>query len=102
MLTLFYITLNTADEAQKISHDLLTHQLAVCTNWFPITCAYRWEGDIKQESEVVLIVKSKDSKRTDIELTIKKHISYTNCITEIKTAFTNLPFLAWLDREVAE
>lgn len=102
MLTLYYITLNNADEAQLISHDLLSHQLAVCTNWFPITCAYRWEGQIKQEAEVVLIVKSKDSKRRSIEETVKKHISYTHCITEIKTAFTNLPFLAWLDQEVSD
>ena len=101
MLTLYYITLNNAEEAQLISHDLLSNQLAVCTNWFPIHCAYRWEGEIKEEPEVVLIVKSKDTKRTDIEATIKKHISYTNCIAEIKTSSTNLPFLNWLDQEVS-
>lgn len=102
MLTLYYITLNNADEAQLISHDLLSNQLAVCTNWFPITCAYRWQGEIKQEAEVVLIVKSKASKRTEIEDTIKKHISYTNCIAELKTSFTNPPFLSWLDQEVTD
>jgi periplasmic divalent cation tolerance protein len=102
MLTLYYITLNNTDEAQLISHDLLTHHLAVCTNWFPITCAYRWEDEIKQEAEVVLIVKSKDNKRNEIEETVKKHIPYTHCITEIKTAFTNMPFLVWLDQEVKD
>lgn len=100
MLTLYYITLNTAEEAQAVSKDLLIRQLAVCTNWFPITCAYRWEGEIKQEAEVVLIVKSKSTMRDEIEKTVTKHISYTNCITEIKTTHTNLPFLSWLEKEI--
>lgn len=100
MLTLYYITLNNAEEALTISKDLLIRQLAVCTNWFPISCAYRWEGEIKQEQEVVLIVKSKQTMRNEIEETVKKHINYTNCITELKTSYTNLPFLSWLEKEI--
>jgi len=37
----YYITLNTADEARQISRAQMEQKLAVCTNWFPITCAYR-------------------------------------------------------------
>ena len=45
-MRIYYVTLNTDDEARQITHALLERQLAVCANWFPITCAYRWEGKI--------------------------------------------------------
>jgi uncharacterized protein involved in tolerance to divalent cations len=44
LMHLYYVTLNTVDEARQIGRALLEQQIAVCTNWFPITCAYRWQG----------------------------------------------------------
>ncbi|WP_293097987.1 divalent cation tolerance protein CutA [Moorena sp. SIOASIH] len=57
-MKLYYVTLNTTEEASKISKALLEQKLAVCTNWFPITCAYSWEGKIVEEPETVLIIKT--------------------------------------------
>ena len=64
-MKILYVTLNTADEARRISHELLEKQLAVCTNWFPITCAYRWEGKITEEPETVLVIKTQAGYRND-------------------------------------
>jgi periplasmic divalent cation tolerance protein len=82
-MRIFYITLNTADEARQISRALLEQQLAVCTNWFPITCAYRWEGKIVEEPETVLLVKTQAGYRIAVEQVIHQHINYTNLIAEI-------------------
>jgi periplasmic divalent cation tolerance protein len=59
-MKLYYITLNTTEEARQIGRSLLEKQLAVCVNWFPITCAYRWQGEIQEDGEVVLIVKTRE------------------------------------------
>lgn len=99
-MKIYYITLNTFDEAKKISYSLLTQQLAVCTNWFPIQCAYRWEGEVKEEAEVVLIVKTQNGKRDDIEKVIAQHITYNNFIGELDVHSTNKGFLEWLNKEV--
>ncbi len=99
-LRIFYVTLNTADEARRISHELLERQLAVCTNWFPITCAYRWEGKITEEPETVLIIKTQAGYRTEIESAIRSHISYTNFIGEIAPESVNESFVRWLGAEV--
>jgi periplasmic divalent cation tolerance protein len=96
----YYVTLNTEAEAKTISLDLLEHHLAVCTNWFPIGCAYRWEGEIKLESEFVMIVKTLEGKRADIEAVIAKHINYTNCIAELNVDSVNDKYLSWLSAEV--
>ncbi len=99
-MKMYYITLNTQKEAKAISYDLLEKRLAVCTNWFPITCAYRLHGEIKDESEVVLIIKTKDGLREAIEKVISEHINYTNYIAEIDVHSINHTFLKWLEAEV--
>src|ERR1700722_2666007 len=99
-MRIFYVTVNTADEARQISRVLLEQQLAVCTNWFPITCAYRWEEQIAEEPETALIVKTKDDYREAIEKVIRQHISYTNFIGEIAPSSVNESFLKWLNAEI--
>lgn len=100
-MNLFYVTLNQETEAQQISHALLARQLAVCTNWFPMTCAYRWQGEIKQEPEIVLIIKTQARMRTAIEALIAEYVSYTHFIGELDVASVNQSFLNWLTLELA-
>ncbi|MBD2495736.1 divalent-cation tolerance protein CutA [Nostoc sp. FACHB-280] len=99
-MKLYYITLNNTDEARQIGRSLLEHKLAVCVNWFPITCAYTWEGEITEEPEVVLIVKTQDGYGAEIEKLIRQHISYTNFVAEISPTTVNTGFLNWLNAEV--
>jgi len=99
-MKIYYITLNNSEEAKSVSYALLERQLVVCTNYFPIACIYRWEGEIKQGEEVVLIVKTKQDMRTKLEEVIKQHISYTNFIAEVGVESVNEGFLQWLEREV--
>lgn len=99
-MRLYYITLNTSEEARQISQALFERQLAVCVNWFPITCAYRWEGKIVEEPEVVLLVKTQPGYRAVIEELITQHINYTNFVGEITPESVNQGFLNWLNNEV--
>lgn len=99
-MRIFYVTLNSSDEAGIISRALLEQQLAVCTNWFPITCAYRWEGKIIEEPETVLIIKTQAGHREAIEEAVCKHVSYSNCIAEIAIESVNESFSKWLNSEV--
>ena len=99
-MKLYYITLNNSDEARHIGRALLEQKLAVCVNWFPITCAYIWKGEITEEPEVVLIVKTQSGYREQIEEVILQHITYTNFIAEISPTEINNSFLEWLNAEV--
>jgi len=99
-MKLFYITVETPEQAKAISLSLLEKRMAACINWFPISSAYRWDGEIKQESEVVLIVKTKEDMREKIEKIVSEHISYTNFMAELDVASVNAPFLSWLGEEV--
>jgi periplasmic divalent cation tolerance protein len=101
-MKMYYITLNTQEEARTISHELLETRLAVYTNWFPMTCAYRWQGEIKDKQEVVLIVQTNRGLREEIEQVIFQHINYTNAIAELDVRSINKSFLQWLDAEIPE
>lgn len=99
-MKLYYVTLNTTDEARHIGRTLLEKRLAVCVNWFPITCAYRWEGEITEEPEVVLIIKTQDGYGAEILQTIQQQIQYTNFIAELSPLEINSSFLDWLNKEI--
>jgi len=99
-MKLYYITLKTSQQAQQLSKTLLEKHLAACTNWFPITSAYRWEGKIVEEPETVLIVKTQSDYREEIEQVIRQQISYTNFVAEISPESVNEGFLNWLNVEV--
>jgi periplasmic divalent cation tolerance protein len=99
-MRIYYITLNTDDEARRISKVLLERQLAVCANWFPITCAYRWEGKLVEEPETVLLVKTQAGYREALEQVLREHINYTNLIAEIAPESVNESFRKWINAEV--
>ena len=100
MLALYYLTFGKSDEAQAVAYDLLCERIAVCANWFPITCAYLWEGAVQQESETVLIVKARAGMREQIEAVARRHIDYTHFVGEIPLASVNPDFAQWLTREL--
>lgn len=99
-MKLYYVTLNNTDEVLQIVQVLLEENLAVCVNWFAITCAYRWEGKMFQEPEILLIIKTRSSYRKRIEEVIRQHISYTNFIAELTPSGVNQEFLDWLNKEI--
>lgn len=99
-MKLYYVTVDSDENAKKISLALLEKKLVACTNWFPITSAYRWEGEMRQEAEIVLILKTKENLRAEIEKVISEWISYTNFIAEIDVCSVNQPYLTWLNQEV--
>ncbi|ACK50667.1 CutA1 divalent ion tolerance protein [Methylocella silvestris BL2] len=98
-MKLFYVTLNTIDEARRIARAALEQRVAVCCNWFPITCAYRWDEEIKEEPEIVLLIKTQDGRRASIEAIVGSVVDYVNCIVELAPSSVNTAFLDWLDRD---
>lgn len=99
-MNLIYVTLNNSEEARKIGRNLLEHNLANCVNFFPITCIYKYKGEVTEEPEVVLIIKTKEDYYDKIKNLIKKHINYDNFIGQIKVDKINSNFSSWLDEIV--
>ena len=55
-----FITAPSVEDGEKIARFLVEQRLAACVNMIPqIHSVYHWEGQVEQESEALLIVKTK-------------------------------------------
>lgn len=98
-MRIFYLTFGNEDQAREVALKLLERRQAACCNWFPIRSAYVWQGEIRQEPEVVLIVKTLAEQRDAVRMAVAEVIDYTNFIGEIELDGVNDGFAQWL-REV--
>ncbi len=96
-MKIIYTTLNNNDEARKIGNELLKNNLCNCVNFFPITCIYKYKGEVTEEPEVVLIVKTKEGYYDKVKKVIKKFIDYDNFIGQINIDKINDDFSSWLN-----
>jgi len=71
------VTAASQDEGRKIARHLVEAQLAACVNILPpIESVYRWQGQIAEEGEFLLIVKSAKALFAEIETEILRLHSY--------------------------
>lgn len=71
------ITASSAEEGEKIATSLVDHHLVACVNMVPaVKSFFFWEGKPTQESEVLLIAKSRMPLLDKIIEHVKKIHSY--------------------------
>lgn len=71
------VTAASRDECKKIAHHLVETRLAACVNISqPIESVYRWEGQIAEEGEFLLFIKSTRGLFPEIRTQISKIHSY--------------------------
>lgn len=57
---LIYTTLGSENDAQQLGRALIERGLAACVNILPgMTSIFHWDGELQQESEVAMIIKSR-------------------------------------------
>ncbi|AIY89285.1 divalent-cation tolerance protein CutA [Geoglobus acetivorans] len=98
MYYFIYVTTPTEDEAKKIAKHLLEKKLVACVNFWKINSMYWWEGEVQEDGEYAMILKTKAEKFSEVRDEIKKIHSYTTpCICAISIEEGNLEFLRWID-----
>ena len=77
MVSLIYSTIGSEEEARKISRDLVSKKLVACVNIIPkIASIYRWQGQIEEDTETILIAKTTEKNIDRAVETIKSLHSY--------------------------
>ena len=97
-----YIPCRDAAEAEKIARGVVEQKLAACANIFPsMQSIYRWEGEVRSESEAVLILKTTQDKFKAVEAAVRAIHSYdTPCIAALNVMDVNDAYRAWLLNEI--
>ena len=91
-------TAGSKDEASRIGRTLVEHLLAACVNIVPaVDTIYRWEGEIEQGQEWLLIIKTTSDAFERVRDEICKLHSYDvpECIS-VAIENGSLPYLNWI------
>ncbi|SDF79269.1 divalent cation tolerance protein [Methanolobus vulcani] len=76
MYSIVYTTTSSKEEASKIARELVEKKLAACVNIHPIESVYPWEGNIEEDKEFALSIKTVTSGIQEVTENIRKMHSY--------------------------
>ncbi|OSQ30960.1 divalent-cation tolerance protein CutA [Thalassospira sp. MCCC 1A03138] len=102
-MVFLYVTAPDMEVARLIAGGAVRERLAACANIMPqMTAIYEWDGDIEEENEIVIILKSTSTAATALSEWITDHHPYDiPCILEIPLGRGNGPYVDWLRGQVA-
>lgn len=101
-INFIYMTAGSKDEARKIGKELVAARLAACVNILDdMNSIYMWQGEIQDDSEVVMIAKTIEDRVPALIEKVKALHSYDcPCIVAIPVSGGNQAFLDWIAAEV--
>jgi len=101
-INFIYMTAGSKEEARKIGQELVVANLAACVNILDnMNSFYRWQGEIQDDTEVVIIAKTTEDRVPALTEKVKALHSYDcPCIVSLPVSGGNQPFLDWVAAEV--
>jgi len=87
--------------AREFARRLVEQRVAACCNLVPVVSVYRWRGELEEDGEVLLIVKTLEARLSELQAILDEHHPYD--VPEL-VAWTpdhvSAPYLAWLAGEL--
>ncbi len=95
-MTTVYIT-TPPDSAADISKTLVEDGLAACVNRFECHSTFRWDGDVIEEDEVALLVKTTAERYGEVESRVREIHPYdVPCIERFEEEDILPEFTEWI------
>ena len=96
--SLIMTTFSKKKEAKKVSKKIISKRLATCIQIQKIDTLYAWHGEIQNENEYLLFIKTKSNRFKKLESFIKKHHSYkVPQIIQIPITKGSKEYLSWIE-----
>ena len=98
---LVLITCGDPAEARGIAKQLVESGLAAGAQMLPIESIYRWQGEIVEDQEWLILVKTRQDRFEAIETAVRDMHSYeVPPLLMIEMDDASHPYLAWIDENV--
>ncbi len=97
-----YMTAGSKEEAATIGRELVSSGLAACVNILDrMNSIYRWQGEIHEDMEVVMIAKTVRDRTPEVIEKVKAMHSYDcPCIVCLPITTGHQPYLDWIAGQV--
>ena len=93
------VTAGSQQEAEEIAKTLVKSQLAACVNIVPLQSIYTWQGELHQEQEWQLLIKTDLSQFPTLEAKIRELHSYeVPEIIALSIVAGSQPYLNWISQ----
>jgi periplasmic divalent cation tolerance protein len=100
MLKLVQTTVADREQADRLARMLIEHKLAACVQSLPITSTYRWQGEIEQGSEILLLIKTTAPRADALQEMLEREHPYE--VPEIVTLdidTVSAAYAAWAEAQ---
>ncbi|XP_037937462.1 protein CutA homolog [Teleopsis dalmanni] len=99
-----FVTTPDENTAKKLARGLVEKQLAACVNIIPnIQSVYMWEGKVNEDSEYLMMIKTRTSRLDELIKWVRENHSYS--VAEVITLPIekgNVPYLSWIAQTVPD
>ena len=96
--TIITATFPDKDSAKSVARLLVERKLAACVQLMPIESVYSWKGEICDECEVLLLIKTRAERFTEIAAAIKEiHTYEVPEIVQVPIIGRLAEYLSWID-----
>lgn len=92
------------DTARRLAERLVRARLAACVNIVPqVHSVYEWKGELQQDPECLLYIKTRTERYNALEATLRAHHPYELPeIIAVPISTGLAPYLAWIDQQTEE
>jgi len=104
MLAQLITTLPDRPAALSLARDVVERRLAACVQVIdPITSVYRWEGSVREDTEVLCVMKVPSDRSAALTQHVRTVHPYdTPEIVVVDSSFVDHRYLAWARMEAAD
>jgi periplasmic divalent cation tolerance protein len=99
-----FVSAPDLDVARRIGRALVAERLAACVNLVPgVTSIYRWQGEVQEDAEVLLVVKTRAERLP--ALAERLRVLHPYALPELVAWAPDggsAPYLAWVCAETEE
>ena len=72
-----YVTAPSTEEARSLARALVDERLAACVNLLPVQSIYRWQGQVEDAAETLLVIKTRQARLDALAARVRALHSYT-------------------------
>jgi periplasmic divalent cation tolerance protein len=97
-IQIVFCTVPDADTGRRIARDLVEYRLAACVNLLPgIESVYRWQGEVHNDAEVLLLIKARAADFPRLQAAIlERHPYELPEILAVPVSNALPEYLAWV------